>query len=101
MICEHTYGGGMEFRDSSSDYEDSAFSTIQQINVGSPSPHCSSRLKSWQDEHKQEIRDIKERYENLANHGFHLGSFQCIHAAWPNENKKSVLSNIGLSNTLF
>merc|ERR1712161_180032 len=97
MISEHTFGGGMVFRE---EVDDSVFATIDMINIissrMSDDSVGSSCLKEWQGEHVREVLGITKRYDKLAEKGFHRGVFQSIQSAWFNEEQTSALAKVCL-----
>ena len=97
MISEHTFGGGIVFRE---EVDDSVFATIDMINIissrMSDDSVGSSCLKEWQGEHVREVLGITKRYDKLAEEGFHRGVFQSIQSAWLNEEQTSALARVCL-----
>ena len=100
LISEHSFGRGMEFfsGDTENDAEGDAMplATIGEIKTdytGSSSIEGASHevLSSWKDSHKEKVEGIGERYDALAEQGFHRGAFQSIESVWLSDDSKSAL----------
>ena len=105
LISEHIFGRGMKFF--SGDTEDDAegdampFATIGEIKTGSTVSSSieggsDEVLRSWKDSHKEEVEGIRERYDALAEEGFHRGAFQSIESVWLSDDGKSALGQVCL-----
>eukprot|EP00957_Ditylum_brightwellii_P114069 8697038-Ditylum_brightwellii.AAC.1 len=93
MVCEYMFGEGMLMREAD---EDSAFATIQQINLLASFNTGTSPIEEWQRDYTEEMKSIKDQYDQLADQGFHRRSFQTVELVWTRKDKSSMLAKINL-----
>ena len=106
LVCEHTYGEGMELRGVDAGTKSGAAvkgaqvqCTIESASASRAADQLLSSSTPWtvaqvKKECGIEISGITERYTEFAARGFHQGQFQTIKAAWHNDDQDTVLGQV-------
>ena len=95
MVCNHHYGGGMEFHSQSPEGDTLMVASIASVNAGLSTSTMES-LDDLKHQHTREVMNIQERCARLSWDGFHRGAFQSIKSVLLSEEGKSALGCIGL-----
>ena len=95
MVCNHHYGGGMEFHSELLGGDTLMVASIASVNAGLSVPVMES-LDDLKHQHTREVMNIQERYVYLYQAGNQRIAFQSIKSVLLSEEGKSALGCIGL-----
>ncbi|KAL7554746.1 hypothetical protein ACHAWF_018278 [Thalassiosira exigua] len=104
MISEYFPTAGMEFfrkKSGAGDEQLLTLARIKQVNTGpldlsKVSTGGTQTLEGWKQGHIHQVNNVRSRYDELSERGFHRGAFQSIESVWLNEEKTSAIAKLSL-----
>ena len=95
IVCNHHYGGGMEFNSQSPEGATLMVASIAGVNARLSALTMES-LDNLKHQHTRKVMTIQEHYARLSWCFFHRGAFQSIKSVLLSEDGKSALGCVSL-----